>query len=427
MSSVESFESPLNRAVSATNLSNISVLDLNDLDVNTAISKLNGKIRLIDIYFNKCNSDYLSKLSPVDFEKRLKFIDCQVKYISDLLDFGFTSCHIELQEKSAELLDKAKNLLSFMNEHKPLKPNLDNLDGSSQVFNANIAKAESYINSIEHITNVEIASLTSESKLQSIYKTDIPFLEKRIEILDKLSNDFSKDEFRYGSIICKMAHATCKANSWIHEFIILFKSKQLDIVNESHISKDTIKLKPFNGWKSSETIYEFLNDFDKIYCFSSETTRCLALYKNYLSSDIATEVSHLYSVNDYDGIVSYLISKYGNIRYIVKAKKSKLQSLKYNVKDIEIQLTYFRSFYQILLNLETLLINNQNTLKDLENEIYNQSFIQELTQVLPEFHCKKVLKELAKAERQKRTPLSDKEEYLIIKRYISDEYSNLEQ
>ena len=297
---------------------------------------------------------------------------------------------------------------------------------SDEVTKANIMKAESLINSIALTTRTQIDVSLSEAKLQSISKTDIPYLERKIENINSFCVELSKDESRYANTISSLIHATMKASNWIHESLIVIKAKKLDITDDSTHNAEPIKLKPYDGWKSQDSIFDFINDFDKLYGNTRPSVKAAALYKNYLSESVANEVSHLYSTNDYEGIINHLLDKYGNARRIVNAKKATLQNLKYNPKDTEVQIIYLRSFYQVLLNLETLVSSYNCQLKDIGNEVYNQAFIQSLPQLMPEFHRRKVLKELSKAERKSYSQLSDKEEFDVIKDYLKVELVDLE-
>ncbi len=118
-----------------------------------------------------------------------------------------------------------------------------------------------------------------------------------------------------------------KASSWIHDAMLIVKRKHVDIIDDSKHNAEPIKLKPYDGWKLSENIFDFIGDFEKLYGTARPSTKAAALFKNYLSEQMANEVSHLYATNDYDSMVDYLITKYGNSRRIVNAKKNILQNL----------------------------------------------------------------------------------------------------
>ena len=469
-------------------MSNMSVTsEVNpNWDVGTAEIKLKAKTKLIEKYEQRITREYVQSLTKPEQERRIQFVQKQVYYINDFLDYAFLVGNEELQETSAEYLDRAQSLVDLIKEYvehsveggnEELEITVEDHDTSKEaaeicaeaaktcaentgtrrkaagicaeaagtctesivtskettetfkseeVTKANHAKAEYLINSIALITNYNIDDSETESKLQSIFLTDIPFLEKKIEYLNRFSNDLSSDEKRYGVIISKMTLAGMKASSWIHEAMLMVKRKRVDIIDDSKHNAEPIKLKPYDGWKTDENIFNFLNDFEKLYGNARPSTKAAALFKNYLSDQLASEVSHLYATNDYDSMVEYLVTKYGNSRRIVNAKKALLQNLKYNNKDTEIQIIFLRTFYQTLLNLETLISSHSERVRDIGNEVYNQAFLQNLPLLMPEYHKKRVLKELSKSERRANTQLSDKEEFLIIKKYMKDELEDLE-
>ncbi len=424
------FVSPLIHGDNQSVLSNPSVFH-DYYDLKTAELKLNAKIQLIDKYLDKCDKNFIMQLTESDYEKRLKFMEHQVNYLSDILDFAFLNGDENLQELSAEYLDKVQTLVENMKEIRSslsFEANSKNFicDDTNAVTNANVALAESYINHIALITREVIDNTCSESRLKSLLVTDIPYLEKKVESMNKLCKDLSSDELRYANIICKLSHAIVKADNWILESMIIIKFMKIDLVDDSKTFTEPIKIKPFDGWKSDSNIFDFLSEFERVYCTAKQSTKLTALFKNCLSSNIASEVSHYYANNDYNGIISYLLSKYGNARRIVNAKKSQLTELKYSLKDVEVQTLYLRSYYQCLIGLEALVKAHSDKVNDLGNEIYNQSFLQHLTMVLPDYHKRRVLKELSKAERDNHGQLSDKQEFEVIKNYIFVELSDLE-
>ena len=184
--------------------------------------------------------------------------------VSDVLDFAFLNGDENLQELSAEYLDKVQTLVEKMKEIRSslsFEANSKNFicDDTNAVTNANVALAESYINHIALITREVIDNTCSESRLKSLLVTDIPYLEKKVEIMNKLCNDLSSDESRYGNIICKLSHAIVKADNWILESMIIIKFMKIDLVDDSQTFTEPIKIKPFDGWKSESNIFDFLS------------------------------------------------------------------------------------------------------------------------------------------------------------------------
>ncbi len=87
-------------------MSNMSVTsEVNpNWDVSTAEIKLKAKTKLVEKYEQRITREYVQSLTEPEQERRIQFVQKQVYYINDFLDYAFLVGNEELQEKSAEYL-----------------------------------------------------------------------------------------------------------------------------------------------------------------------------------------------------------------------------------------------------------------------------------------------------------------------------------
>ena len=286
-------------------------------------------------------------------------------------------------------------------------------------------KVNTVIRTIQNTINQVIDRHSSEAKLTSVMITDIPKLEKVQTSADSLLQLLMKNEELYGDAIERMTVTLDKAEIWMNNSLGFIKKNQLDVPDDSKNIVEPIKLKPFSGWSSETNVFDFLADFKKILGTAKQSIQATALYKNYLSTDIQKEVEHI--KNDYKKMVAYLIHRYGDARRIVASKKKLLENLKYHPKDMEQQIKFFRSFTQVIQNLESLLQEHQVNVSDLGNELFNQAFLKALPLYLPEYHRRKYRKALSKMERNSSYGrITDEEEFMLFKKYVQEELLDLE-
>lgn len=264
-----------------------------------------------------------------------------------------------------------------------------------------------------------------EDRLRSVKATDLPKIEQAKNELSKLF-DTHINQCEYEELCNKMLEYIGKSVIWIQNCHEAIQEARLDITDDSRNNIEPIKLERFMGWKSDSDIYMFLEDFNRHLSSARTSTKLSALYKNYLSQEVAKEVEHYYLSEDYHGLIDFLVTKYGNSRRIIENKKKQIAELKYNFRDLESQIHYFRSFQHVLLNLEALIKKHGDKVQDLDNEIYNLSFLQSLAHCLPDFHKRAFIKIKNKEERKKNLKLSEKEEFEMFKTYISCELTDLE-
>ena len=320
----------------------------------------------------------------------------------------------------------SKELLNFENTSTPKKIKNKELTGGVKVQVNLLQKRVDLLKLVVNETaKLRLDTALGEDRLLSLKATDLPKMEGVTKELSKLFDD-NIDKECYADVCNDIMDSIEIATYWIQTLHELIKIARLDIADDSRTNIEPIKLDPFNGWKSTIDVYVFLEDFNRLLSTSRPATKLLALYKNYLSPELAREVEHLYLSEDYKGMITYLINKYGNARRILDNKKKQLQSLRYNSRDVNAQISFFRTFHHVLLNLNALLNKHNHEVPDLENELYNQSFLHSLVSCLPDYHKKSFIKMRGKEQRNFAKRLTEKEEFKLFQRYVSYELDDLE-
>ena len=479
MGDEDEFQSPMNKESD----SNTSILTIADEADFTELSEINLKRKVknrsakLNIYQRKFLGENTITMGSVELTKYLDKIKDQMEYLDKLVthceEVGYEEARAEADElitdfqDVVDILDKELSKeLSTEDEHvtgiTPINKNsgesgivtADNLTSSNKITKigtknvANVMntstpmyvktistnKAKGQVSMLEKRVEMLITIIDavrkkhldiSEDRLRSVKATDLPKIEQAKDELSKLF-DNHVDKCDYEVICNKMLEYIAKAVNWIQHCHDAIQEARLDITDDSRNNIEPIKLDRFQGWRSDIDIYMFMEDFDRHLSSARTSTKLSALYKNYLSYEVAKEVEHYYLSEDYNGLIEFLISKYGNSRRIIENKKKHLSELKYNFKDLESQINYFRSFQHVLLNLEALIRKHGDKVQDLDNEIYNLSFLQSLAHCLPDFHKRGFIKLKNKEERRNNRKLSEKEEFQLFKKYISCELVDLE-
>ena len=447
-----------------TVLTTVDDADFQNMEKDELIRKLNKRRAKLLVYEKQLTDELLEQLSLSKAETYYECIKDQIAYLEAALEHIKSMTFTDVEPKAINILanlytiekrvekalfdikkkiiDKQKTQIDQKqpgSKHlypkssvtpgiKPLesstpRPHITTRQNSSKI-NLVRQRVELLVMIIERITKLDVTEGLREDKIRSIQATDLPKLEEAKANLTKLFDEFIKqDDFE--ELCSYMLKNIGKAEGWIQDCQDLIKEARLDITDDSRNHLEPIKLKPFDGWKSENDIFLFMEDFNRLLSSARTSTKLAALYKNYLTQDIVNEVEHLYLADDYSGMVDFLISKYGNIRRILDSKKRQLHELKYN-KDVEVQIRFFRAFHHVLLNLEALIKKHSHDLHDLSNEIYNQSFLLSMAAALPDYHKKSFIKTRSKEERKLQRKITEKEEFQLFKTFIAIELSDLE-
>ena len=134
-----------------------------------------------------------------------------------------------------------------------------------------------------------------------------------------------------------------------------------------------LKLEPYDGWKSSISVYEFLKMFHIITRNVNEKDAVEYLFNNYLSKDLQDAVRHCR--HDLKKAEALLIKKYGDISRIIEEKKKLIRGLttpNRNNKTQEVK--YYRALAEILDQLQNLVESSGDSFPD-QNERFTTTVL----------------------------------------------------
>ena len=461
-------------------LTNIDDADFQNMSKDDLIKKLNIREAKLKIYEKNVTEGKIKGMDTNKVKVCMQRIEDQIEYLEEAGAHAKSIGCIDLKDMSEDLQGEMYNIVKFLKEYiddveediahtgklrveiqgqqtnaatkksipnptvnlyqdtealSSIKPLGSSTPSKHQVHEKDNMQVYTHMSLLEQRVDLlvmvtkriiiqELTTNISEDKLRSLQSTDLPKLEETKNQLSKLFDEYVVRE-GYENLCSTMLASIKNSVHWIQSCCDLIKEARLDITDDSKNNIEAIKLLPFDGWKGNIDVYVFVEDFNRLLSSARTSTKLSALYKNYLTKDIDREVEHLYLDEDYNGMIDYLIRKYGSARRILDNKKKQLQGLNYS-KDIDVQIKYFRTFHHVLINLEALLKKHSHEVKDLGNEVYNQSFLQSIAHFLPDDHKMSLIKFRSKEERRCKTRLSEKEEFEMFQTYISIELGDLE-
>ena len=242
------------------------------------------------------------------------------------------------------------------------------------------------LKAIEKILNIGLGDKISDAEINSLESKEARELSK---ILSNLSDRLLKLEEK-GNCSTEMVRliqlasdAIDESNEWQSELKQIVRKRELWFTGTKTLGTP-LKLEPFDGWKSTLTIFEFHAMFDVITKNISKQDKAQFLYNNYVSKDLQAILKHVR--HDYESQVKILISKFGDVSRILDEKKSQIKNLQHPTKFNEHQeVKYYKGVAEILDQLETIVEEHSQSRPDLPKEIYNYTSTNNIVRLLPKY------------------------------------------
>ena len=281
----------------------------------------------------------------------------------------------------------------------PMHPLLD-LTGSAVLDQENVQESLnlseiSPIGTAQKIVEHNIRSLVSQMEGRTkvnITKTSTELLIKESKnqgatSLEKIINTCYTSLTKYTTYheinkeLCEKAtQAIEKSNKWIQNVNDLYIDSEMYSMDSA--KSMAIDVEKFTG-NGSQTIYEFLEDFDSMYRGKgSDKQKADRLYKAHLSERIKSSTRSIST--DFIALKNWLLKEYGDYLCVTESMVSNLEAIaKPSIKDYAARADYFLKLESMLQKIEKLKDNKEVDSVLLKNHVYSQPFMKRIIALLP--------------------------------------------
>jgi hypothetical protein len=235
---------------------------------------------------------------------------------------------------------------------------------------------------IKSITDMDFTQVTTKAQVIEIATYDAETLGSLKEELRSLEKKAEKINISDDDLWNYMEEISSSIRRWEMTLNNKKRSHHLHLSGERNLLKN-IELPPFTGAPDNETVYSFLETFFR---FSDATCsprdQAVLLVSTYLSEPIKKEVESF--KDDIVKIKSYLIGRYGDLRYVTESKLRSLARLRHPSSAPQSQIDYYKKVNQCLLHVEALANSDLVNKEEIAGNIFNSTYVKSMVSHLPD-------------------------------------------
>ena len=237
-------------------------------------------------------------------------------------------------------------------------------------------------NEIKEITDIDLSRINSKSEILEVTTYDAANLSNLKEELKNLERKLEEMNSTDENLWTFIEDLWQSAKNW--EFTLSNKRRghHLHLSGERNLLR-SVDLSPFTGSPDGDTVYSFLETFFR---FSDSTCsprdQAVLLVSTYLSDSIKKEVESF--KEDIERIKSYLINKYGDLRYVAESRLRSLGRLKQPSQSPQSKMDYLKKVSQCLLQVEALSRSDLVNQEEITGVIFNSTYVKSIVSNLPD-------------------------------------------
>ena len=235
-------------------------------------------------------------------------------------------------------------------------------------------------NRILSITGFDLSSIKNKSDILSLETYEVKRLSELKDVLAQIEVNIEELGIQDHSVDDYVDSVLSQIYKWETSVDDLRRKFYCHLNPEKSLLK-SIELSLFSGGDDT-TVYEFLSVFEaqSEHCCSPPEKAAL-LFSTYLSQEIQCEVESM--KNNYQGMRSYLVRRFGDLRAIFDSRSRKIASLDHP-KSPQGKISYFKKVYQLLLNCQAITSSDIVITSEVENILYSSTFVLNLSSHLPD-------------------------------------------
>ena len=289
------------------------------------------------------------------------------KSVSGSRTTGMEVSQVTAPSKSADSLVSAPSVVGA----------LPSVDPGKYLIEHNL---RSLVSQMKGKTKVQISSQSPELLVKESKNHVVPAVEKIMNScyssLTKYVAYSSRDEDLY----LQATSAIEKAEIWIQEVTDLYNDSEMYSMDAS--KSMAIIIERFTG-QGSQTVYEFLDDFESMYRGKgTEKQKADKLYRDYLSERIRSLTNSIAS--DFVALKAWLIKEFGDLTTVTEALITMVEvTSKPSLKDYTGRAEYFLKLKSVLQKIQKLESQSGISKKELNRYIHSQLFMKRLVNLLP--------------------------------------------
>lgn len=271
------------------------------------------------------------------------------------------------------------------------------VQSESSVVKVHERRLKRIISEINSIIVEDITAGISDDVIMDLHSNVMTDMLRLTKECDEKCVSYAKLVDHDESLIDEAGDASAKGHSWVSELKRLYRQRQLHVNSGSDkLLTSNLTLQKFSG-NESQTIFEFLTKFEQFtkgkYTLEQ---KAYLLYSSYLDERIQQEV--IVKRNDYQGLKSWLVKKFGRVKNIVDTRIAELMNLKHPsaTSSITQKANYFRHAYSILAGIQSLSETSNIPQSDLALYIYTHDTLLKILKSLPSETIKMYLYKLRK-------------------------------
>ena len=282
---------------------------------------------------------------------------------------------------------------------------------------------EGLIVSINTKVRVRIDSSSTDLLLKEAKDEDVPALERMCkELYTYLIDKYIKFPQHDPVIRERAVLVLDKANEWKNQVDVAFTNQEVFLINSN--KNVTAEVFSFNG-NGAQTVYDFLEDFERKFrgCASSE--KADQLYRFYISEEMKLLTSSI--SKSYSDLRAWLVKQYGNH---VSASECVIMPLESMVRpaqsDTQARAKYFMGIACAMEKLKRLSEKREIDSEMLYAHIYSQLFMKRLIDMLPPQDQGELVRELRRCGIQPRN-VQGRYAFEKVQQYCSEEGHAMER
>ena len=238
------------------------------------------------------------------------------------------------------------------------------------------------LQAVSKIVEARILDSLSDVELVSLDKRDVKELKALKESIEKKVSSLPDG---CNPELCQESVKAFKAATrWISKVDAMLKHRQLHLQSDLKNQKP-LELKAFKGHSDPTTnVYEFFSTYEIISSNYTSAHKAQFLFSNFLEDNIKGEVRHLR--HDYGKMKDFMVSRHGNVNTLLSHKKTQIKALAtVNFRSTrQEQMTYLKSYKEVLDQLISLLDINKRDYPLMRSELLSYQSVMELARLLPD-------------------------------------------